>query len=100
MQISHTIREGSYDVEAGKNNVKDVRYTYKNVTEVTFYTYLNWQCIYWAESRTGPKAYAFAEYPYNERPHVVVFESAGEMARFKEDLRLQEEAHARASKSS
>lgn len=99
MYITHIDKEtGPWDVETNQHTPPiETKKSYKNVTEVTHYHNLSWSTIYWAEGRTGPKAYCV--FPYSSKEIVITFESQTEMLRFKEDLRLQEEGHARASKN-
>lgn len=95
MRITHEWQE--YDKEnstEGHNVYKDVKKTWQNILEVTFYQNIDWTKIYWALTRTGPRAYCFRDtytMGNDHMPHIVWFENEHEMRRFQEDLRLQEE---------
>lgn len=82
----------------GEDSYKKVEHKniFKDVVEITTYSNLPWSYVLWAENRSGPKAYAFGY--HRDEYTTFSFESLGEAARFKEDLRLQDERHARTSK--
>lgn len=89
MQITHMVTASPPEEGAPRKLEKRV---YKNVIEITYYHSLpHYSMVYWVDFRTGPRAYMFPRWS-DENPTLVVFESAGEAARFKEDLRLQEHA--------
>lgn len=97
MQITRRYFKLGPEVE-GSNKEIEVKDVTKDVIEVTTYIHMPFEMIYWIDSRTGYKAKAFEAWNMSAYTSFV-FESIGEMNRFKEDLALQEKEHARRSQS-
>ena len=95
MRITHEWKERDDEKSTHDKFVeRDMKKTWQSILEVTFYQKIHWNKIYWALTRTGPRAYCFGGgyYPHGENmPQIIWFENEHEMRRFQEDLRLQEE---------
>ena len=94
MRITHEWKEYDRDASTPDKHVeRDMKKTWQNILEVSCYQEIPWRKIYWALTRTGPRAYCFDDnYGIsNNYPQIIWFENEHEMRRFQEDLRLQEE---------